>query len=39
MESKDTTITIKSTINEIYAITEVTQSYTNGSENPIEIKA
>ena len=39
MESKDTTITIKSTINEIYAITEVTQSYTNGSENPIELKA
>ena len=39
MESQDSTITIKSTINEIYAITEVTQSYTNASDNPIELKA
>ena len=40
MESEDpSTITIKSTINEIYAITEITQSYINDTNSPIELKA
>ena len=39
-EVEDTTnIIIKANINEIYAITEITQSYTNNKENPIELKA
>ena len=40
MDSEDpSTITIKATINEIYAITEVTQSYINDTNSPIELKA
>ena len=32
------TFEIKSTLNEIYAITEVNQSYTNNTDNLIELK-